>query len=496
LKGSKRYFLRFLFQILFIAVVVPGIILSVLLLVTVKNSKDWPRYIAKDYVEGIRGSLPERFPADMLLSTMLSHANDRVSGLSFRNSDNDFIFIYGNAPEGWGFGKSQKNAERLQDATERDFNQPIDFGEEHTFSSSVPVYVFDLKPNMYTGIYGYSFYDNGIERLRYRVPKEIKKPDVAATIIIKENGITKGYVDILVMRPSAYGPTKFLLDAYFSITGISVLFAFIISISGSLAFSLKNNKTVTDIKDALKRLSANDYGKSKITRFGVEELDEIASSIETLGENLSRNQESRKEWIRSISHDLNTPLTGINMLVDGAMDGVFPLDGKLLENIKKEADNLSGKIAAVRYYAYLVGPDAKLNIGDAEAGEIIENASSISAFGNYTIKGDVKTKFSVDVNMASRALSELLSNASEAGGKDVAIEVADGRISVYNSGRLPSPLPDFFEPWSRGDQSRHQGGSGMGLPIVSEIMKLHKGKATISEKDGVVETTLDFTQRT
>ena len=50
------------------------------------------------------------------------------------------------------------------------------------------------------------------------------------------------------------------------------------------------------------------------------ELKDIATSIVDLGDNLRRHQDSRKEWIRSISHDLNTPLASINMLLESFIE--------------------------------------------------------------------------------------------------------------------------------------------------------------------------------
>ncbi len=65
-------------------------------------------------------------------------------------------------------------------------------------------------------------------------------------------------------------------------------------------------------------------------------------------------------------------------------------------------------------------------------------------------------------------------------------------IEIVNDGNLPDPLPLFFEPWSRGDQSRTSGGSGLGLSIVYQIMELHNGTVDITGEDGKVKVTLEF----
>ena len=65
-------------------------------------------------------------------------------------------------------------------------------------------------------------------------------------------------------------------------------------------------------------------------------------------------------------------------------------------------------------------------------------------------------------------------------------------VTISNHGRLPDPLPQFFEPWARGDASRTQGGSGLGLSIVYQIMELHGGKVSIREEDGIVFVDMSF----
>ena len=73
---------------------------------------------------------------------------------------------------------------------------------------------------------------------------------------------------------------------------------------------------------------------------------------------------------------------------------------------------------------------------------------------------------------------------------------SDGRIDSHsmvftNKGLLPQEI-NFFEPWERGDRARSSSGSGMGLPIVHQIMRLHQGNATIEQQKDEVKCEISW----
>lgn len=89
----------------------------------------------------------------------------------------------------------------------------------------------------------------------------------------------------------------------------------------------------------------------------------------------------------------------------------------------------------------------------------------------------------------SRAIIELLRNALAAKGESeepVSLSISEKddsyEIQIVNSGRIPKDMDiDFFEPWARGDWSRTSEGSGLGLPIVSAILALHRGTVSLRQ---------------
>ena len=259
--------------------------------------------------------------------------------------------------------------------------------------------------------------------------------------------------------------------------------------------SKHNERGVKELQKALSELSKG-YYDVKLSHQNTEEMAQIGKSISLLAEDLERHQKSRKEWIRNISHDLNTPVTALTLLINGAMDGLFPLDEKLLNDMKKENDTLALRIQSVSYYSYLLSPDAK-----ASRSSVSFLSSITDAENNTSVKTEHSaddTEIYADPLLLCRALSEVIQNAASYKTDDAKPVVSykkagDGvTIIVSNNGHLPHPLPQFFEPWARGDSSRTAGGSGLGLPIVYQIMELHGGSVRIEENGERVTVSLFF----
>ena len=250
------------------------------------------------------------------------------------------------------------------------------------------------------------------------------------------------------------------------------------------------------MEDVLNKLSKGQFDIT-MPPSKIEEYQKMGDSIEALGRDLRRHSASRKEWIRNISHDLNTPVTSINMLLEGIQDGMFPLDQETIKALKKENDTLMSRISSVSYYSYLLSPDAKCEKREMN---LLSEANSVmlSAKAEAKLKINEDMVIYADEKLVSRAFLEVLNNAieyrSDKEDPEWNARLTDESliVTISNHGHLPDPLPQFFEPWARGDASRTQGGSGLGLSIVYQIMELHGGKVSIREENGVVYVDMSF----
>ena len=494
-KGHFRHhFLRLFISIFSLSIC---IILLQLLIFYASNRhamNTWPKYAAGEYINSVEEKINTYTnpTPDKMINAILDCSNDRISGLIFRDAKGLFQIIYGSLPNGDKVKESIDDKSMINSEVKIRSLSSVEVNSSKEITTDADVYVFNLDVDN-NGVFHF-YLDEEVERVTqtFSVPQEVQARDIAASVIVKSNGVVKGYYDILVMTARKYGPTRYILDTSALVILIFIPIALIISLVASYVISKRNNRSIKDIQNALKELSENKFdvniGEQKSM-----ELKDIATSIVDLGDNLRRHQDSRKEWIRSISHDLNTPLASINMLLDASIDGIFPLNQDLLKRMKKECDVLTSRISSIKYYAYLLSPDCMLNKQKISAFDLIDGViSNFKVSKKIDLHINENDEIDVDYTLGSRALSEVINNALQSGSEIVDVYVDRNVIKVVNKGSLPSPLPDFFEPWARGDLSRHEGGSGLGLPITGQIMNLHGGKAEIAQENDKVVVTLTF----
>ena len=178
----------------------------------------------------------------------------------------------------------------------------------------------------------------------------------------------------------------------------------------------------------------------------------------------------------------------MKMIVDGLNDGVFPAETETFRELQKENDKLADRIGRVIDFSTLQA-DTKAIQEEVPCDRFIEEVLSGMGPDCKVSAASECQSITCDEKLMARAVTELLRNAAEAEPDPSAlirwtIREKDGfnEMQIVNVGTIPQEMDvDFFEPWARGDWSRTDGGSGLGLPIASTIVSLHKGTISITQ---------------
>ena len=506
----RNIYLRLLLAIVLIMVSILAVQTLVILGSTYYVERNWKEDVFDSYVADLEQTLTNvpAFSFNEMLTTLVQIVPDRISGFLIRDELGDMNISIGTSSRGEYIPQLimddrrdnprrhiETSALTLPNTLEISVLTTRKYESENIAPPKYRVELQSISPHGEMLITDFKITPTGMkEPQNVKIPDVINSKDIAGTLLFYNNGMLYGYIDVIVYDMNVYGPVSMVIRSLYGIMlmfmpvaiGITLLCAFIIS--------KHNAEHIRDIQSALNDLSEGKFITGITNRkIKINELRMISESIDKLGHDLERHQQSRKEWLRNISHDLNTPVTSMNILLSGAKDGLFPLDQSLVAALEKENNTLMARIASVSFYSKLMSPDQVLR---PETLPIFALVGEIIA-GNDDVVLDISPDMVVeaDFSLVRRAFQEVFKNAIEyksEGDVHISCREEDGFavLDVVNSGKLPVPRPRFFEPWARGDDSRHQGGSGLGLPIVYQIMELHHGTVTIEEVDGVVTVRL------
>ena len=497
----RKQFVRLFLGFVMVVAVILGIQLMVFWVTITHQRKNWTESVFQEYLTSFARNLEHglslrSYSLFTIEELLLSSADDRVSGLYIRNPDGTVAIAYGKTSSGTALPvpRGQQTFSITHQKPEIELAPAQVEVSEHGFISSEmqgDVYLVEI---MHTGTFASIYVTKQPEpqKQTFLLPPQVKATDIAGSLVIIYNEETLALVDILTYTPFTYKNTGYLFKGLFYPILWAMPIAFVIALMMAASISKRSERYTRGIQTALAQLSEGEHD-IVLPKTKIDEQKVINSSISMLDQHLKQHKQSRQAWLRSITHDLNTPVTSMKLMLDGLCDGVFPLNDQTILSIKKENDVLSERIAAVVLYANLQSPDMKAT----------KVALSVTNFLDqvlYDFAPELRRRINVEADNAvlqadstllAHAIKALLDNALKACDQTITLSISENKIQICNPGTLIDGV-DFFEPWSRGDYGRSTEGSGLGLPIVGQVMRLHGGSASIEQLDDHVVVTLKW----
>ena len=209
-----------------------------------------------------------------------------------------------------------------------------------------------------------------------------------------------------------------------------------------------------------------------------DEIGELANELQTMKEELLKQENAKEEMIHNISHDLKTPIATIKSYSESIKDGIYPygdLDSSV-DVILDNAQRLEDKVHSLLYLnrvEYLVTSDAEGVVTNMK--EVVEQVVLNSAVLRPEIKiiTDVEEVFFDGLLESWRvAIENIMENAFRYAKTYIKIVVREDDLRVYNDGpQMPEDrIETLFKPYEKGEGGRF----GLGLSIVSKVTKANK----------------------
>jgi len=236
--------------------------------------------------------------------------------------------------------------------------------------------------------------------------------------------------------------------------------------------------------------------RSKELARALEERERLEAAAQRARE-LERIDDERSAVLRSVSHDLRTPLSAIRAIAGDLRDDVDYDDEtrhELLTIVVDEADRLDRMVTNLlsisRIESGIGRPEtAALDLGEQVAVRLRTLSTLLEPFVVAVSIPDDLPLVAADEIQIDQVLTNLLANAARhtPPGAEIRIEARRRgdkvRVTVSDEGPgvAPGDRARVFEPFQRGEGSRS---SGLGLAISKAVVEAHGGSIWIGDRDG------------
>ena len=223
---------------------------------------------------------------------------------------------------------------------------------------------------------------------------------------------------------------------------------------------------------------------------GPAEVAIAARAFNTMAERIRRFVQDRTFMLSAIGHDLRTPITRLKLRAE------FLEDDELRNKMLTDLDELEAMVASTLAFGRDIAADEPVVAVDLPelARTVLDEAADArpDSAENLSYSGPDHLTVRVRSLAMKRALSNLVLNALAYGGN------ARVRLAMPESGQLILMVEDdgpglavgelerVFQPFHRVETSRNRetGGTGLGLPIVRNILRAHGGDVTLANHEG------------
>lgn len=266
--------------------------------------------------------------------------------------------------------------------------------------------------------------------------------------------------------------------------------------------------SITELKLAAERMAEGDFSVTAKKRYQ-DELGSLADTFNTMAAKIRLNEQLKNEFISSVSHELRTPLTSIKGWVVTLISSrehssnLLLKDG--LEIIETETDRLTDMVDELLDFSKLDNERMTLSCSPLSIAEFIHHIGKQlaprAARQSITLRVDADDTLPViqaDENRLKQVLINLLDNAlkftdpngsiklyAHSDDNHVVITVEDTGWGIAEED-MAQVLKKFYQG------NNHVAGSGLGLSISEQIVKLHGGHLLIKSQEGLGTTVKIF----
>ena len=256
---------------------------------------------------------------------------------------------------------------------------------------------------------------------------------------------------------------------------------------------------LTAINSISREIMKGDFRQRITTKGSGDEFDELGDNLNIMLERIENGVEGVRRVSDNIAHDLKTPLARMKNKVE-ELHRKFDIDSpehKALDNIVAEADGLLATFNALLRIARIEYSEKRKEFGSVEVDALLEDLlelyEPLTEEKNQRLNVLTIEPVTVlaDRDMLFQALANLIDNAIKYTPADGQIEISliDADAGAYleiadNGPGIPAEEYDnVVQRFYRIDESRTTPGSGLGLALVSAVLRVHQMQLTFEDNN-------------
>lgn len=258
---------------------------------------------------------------------------------------------------------------------------------------------------------------------------------------------------------------------------------------------------ILKINNMAKKMSKGDFDTPIVVNENIDEINELSDTLNQTRLELSKINETRRDLLLNVSHDLKTPLTMIQAYAEMARDLNKNDEEKRTENLNVIIDESMRLNELVNNILELSKSEANLDNLKIEEFNltkeirvILDRFSYLREKENYNFIFDVEKDYLIkaDKTKIDQVIYNLLINAINYTGDDkkVIISIEEYkkylRVKITDTGKgiKKEELDKIWDKYYSNEKNhkRNKIGTGLGLSIVKNILIKHKFKYGVTSK--------------
>jgi two-component system, OmpR family, sensor histidine kinase BaeS len=277
------------------------------------------------------------------------------------------------------------------------------------------------------------------------------------------------------------------------------IFAGALALVLALLIAFRLARPLQRLNEVAGRMGAGEIETRATGSGGGREITRLAQTMDRLASALRRQDELRRATVADVTHELRGALVGVFSRVEALRHGMVDDEQLALAQIQRDAHRVRRLVDDVDRLAEAQRPGLLVSMRAIDLDDIVQacvagyrdrcRARSVALTQRVTcarVVGDPERLAQVVDNLLSNALrytdaSGEIAVVLDTRGDEAVIEVADSGIGI-----APEHHERIFDRFWRSPEARARAadGSGVGLALVADLVRMHDGSVAVASAPG------------